>query len=124
MSSRGVGQPDWIEIASASGIAARTTSASAGVIFGRRCALNQSSSSSRPMLIGVRRTWNEFDPTIALAMFSVTYAFIPWITATTATRNATLTMMPTSVKNDRSGLALIWVNAVERTSAKDNGEAV
>ena len=29
------------------------------------------------MLIGVRRTWNAFEPTIALAMFSVTYEFIP-----------------------------------------------
>ena len=55
-------------------------------------------------------------PISASAMFSFTYAFIPWITATTATRNATLTMMPSSVKNERSLFARIWVIAVARTS--------
>src|SRR5262245_52861650 len=49
-------------------------------------------------------------------MFSFTYAFIPWMMAMTATRNATLTMMPSSVKNDRSLLARIWVRAVRMTS--------
>src|SRR5262245_39557304 len=49
-------------------------------------------------------------------MLSFTYAFIPWITATTATRNATLTMTPSSVKNERSLLARIWMIAVARTS--------
>ena len=53
------------------------------------------------------------------AMFSFTYAFIPWMIATTATRNATLTMMPSSVKNDRSLFARICVNAVQ----EDVGEA-
>src|SRR5437879_2452613 len=43
-------------------------------------------------------------------MRSRTYAFIPWITATTATRNPTDTMMPSSVKNDRS----LWLQAVCR----------
>ncbi len=51
-SLRGVGKPDVTEIAAASGSAARTTSASAGVIFGRRCMRSQSASSIRPMLIG------------------------------------------------------------------------
>src|SRR5258708_7920734 len=41
-------------------------------------------------------------------MRSRTYAFIPWITATTATRNPTDTMIPSRVKNDRS----LWLHAV------------
>jgi len=55
-----------------------------------------------PTWIGSRRIWNAFTPTMAPASRSRTYAFIPWITATTAIRNATDTMMPSSVKNDRS----------------------
>src|SRR5256885_15959509 len=43
-------------------------------------------------------------------MRSRTYAFMPWITATTATRNPTDTMIPSSVKNDRS----LWLHAVWR----------
>src|SRR5437667_9284418 len=35
---------------------------------------------------------------------------MPWITATTATRNATDTMMPSSVKNERS----LWLHAACR----------
>src|SRR2546422_8601510 len=35
---------------------------------------------------------------------------MPWITATTATRNPTDTMIPSSVKNDRS----LWLHAVWR----------
>src|SRR5205823_5716867 len=41
-------------------------------------------------------------------MRSRTYAFIPWMTATTATRKPTDTMIPSSVKNDRS----LWLHAV------------
>src|SRR5712692_7394610 len=41
-------------------------------------------------------------------MRSRTYAFMPWITATTATRNPTDTMIPSSVKNERS----LWLQAV------------
>ena len=59
-----------------------------------------------------------FEPISASAMFSLTYAFIPWITATTATRNATLTMMPSSVKNERSLFARICVAAVRKMSLK------
>src|SRR6266516_6225756 len=43
-------------------------------------------------------------------MRSRTYAFMPWITATTAIRNATDTMMPSSVKNERS----LWLHTVCR----------
>src|SRR6266702_8212663 len=57
-------------------------------------------------------------------MRSRTYAFMPWITATTATRNPTDTMMPSSVKNERS----LWLHAVwsactiasERGMAREN----
>src|SRR5438132_2938356 len=41
-------------------------------------------------------------------MRSRTYAFMPWITATTAMRNPTDTMIPSSVKNERS----LWLQAV------------
>src|SRR5213595_1038208 len=41
-------------------------------------------------------------------MRSRTYAFIPWMTATTATRKPTDTMIPSSVKNERS----LWLHAV------------
>src|SRR5205823_14557363 len=41
-------------------------------------------------------------------MRSRTYAFMPWITATTATRNPTDTMIPSSVKKERS----LWLHAV------------
>src|SRR5438034_4913207 len=41
-------------------------------------------------------------------MRSRTYAFIPWMTATTATRKPTDTMIPSSVKNERS----LWLQAV------------
>src|SRR5438128_9667991 len=44
---------------------------------------------------------------------------MPWMTAMTATRKATLTMMPTSVKKERSLLARIWVKAVRRASESD-----
>ena len=57
-------------------------------------------------------------PIIASAMDSLTYAFMPWITASTATRNATLMMMPMSVNALRSLLARICVRAVRRTSKK------
>jgi hypothetical protein len=42
-------------MAAASGSAARTTSASSSVIFGRRCMRIQSASSINPRLIGSRR---------------------------------------------------------------------
>src|SRR5258705_4808429 len=59
--------------------------------------------------MGSRRTWNALTPTIAPARRSRTYASIPWITATTATRNATETMMPSRVKNERSRwLETVW----------------
>src|SRR6266571_7862381 len=58
--------------------------------------------------MGSRRIWNAFTPTIAPAMRSRTYAFIPWMTATTATRKPTDTMIPSSVKNERS----LWLHAV------------
>src|SRR5437764_14435826 len=61
-----------------------------------------------PTWIGSRRIWNAFTPTIAPAMRSRTYAFMPWITATTATRNPTDTMIPSSVKKERS----LWLHAV------------
>jgi hypothetical protein len=54
---------------------------------------------------------------IASAMFSRTYAFIPWMIATTATRNATETTMPSVVKNDLSAFARSWVSATLMTSA-------
>ena len=85
---------------------------------GRRCSLRHSSSSNNPMRIGVRLTWNVFAPMRALARFSLTYAFIPEMMATTATRNATETMIPSSVKNDRSLLTRICWRAVVITSEK------
>src|SRR2546423_13193853 len=55
-------------------------------------------------------------------MRSRTYAFMPWITATTATRNPTDTMIPSSVKNDRS----LWLHAVWRAwrIASESGMAL
>ncbi len=60
------------------------------------------SSSSRPTEMGVRRTWNALVPITAPVRFSLTYAFIPWMTATTTTRKPTETMMPRRVKKERS----------------------
>ena len=68
----GVGHPVWIEIATASGRAARTVRASVSEIRGRRLTRSISSSSINPIWIGVRRTWNAFVPIIASAMFSFT----------------------------------------------------
>src|SRR6516162_2120813 len=121
-SACGVGHPLWMLIACASGIARRTTSASAGVMRGRFATARIASSSKRPTRIGVRRTWKVLLPIIASAMLSFTYAFIPWITATTAMRNATDTMMPRSVKKLRSLLPLICANASARTSANSMRE--
>src|SRR5882762_4594748 len=44
---------------------------------------------------------------------------MPWMTATTATRNATETMMPSSVKNERS----LWLQIVStaRITASNSG---
>src|SRR6266705_1443442 len=81
---------------------------SSGAMIGRRWIFFHSSSSMKPTWIGSRRIWNALTPTIAPAMRSRTYAFIPWITATTATRNPTDTMIPSSVKNERS----LWLHAV------------
>src|SRR6266581_8344742 len=69
--------------------------------------------------MGSRRIWNALTPTIAPASRSRTYAFMPWMTATTATRNATETMMPSSVKNERS----LWLQIVStaRTTASKSG---
>ena len=74
----------------------------------------------------MRRTWNAFAPTMAPAMFSRTYAFIPWMIATTATRNATDTMMPSSVKNERSLFARICPRAIveDVDESHDVGEYV
>src|SRR5882672_1043066 len=77
-------------------------------MIGRRWIFFHSSSSMNPIWIGSRRIWNAFRPTIAPARRSRTYAFMPWITATTATRNPTDTMIPSSVKNERS----LWLHAV------------
>src|SRR2546428_561 len=77
-------------------------------MIGRRWIRLHASSSMNPTWIGSRRIWNAFTPTMAPASRSRTYAFIPWITATTAIRNATDTMMPSSVKNDRS----LWLHTV------------
>ena len=104
--------------ATASGTAAITAFASDSVILGRRCNRFHSSSSKSPMRIGVRLTWNVLAPMRALARFSFTYAFMPEMIATTATRNATDTMIPSSVKNDRSLLTRICWSAVMITSAK------
>ena len=104
--------------ATASGTAAMTASASDSVMRGLLCNRRHSSSSNRPMRIGVRLTWNVFAPISALAKFSLTYAFMPEMIATTATRNATETMIPSRVKNDRSLLTRICWRAVVRTSAK------
>ncbi len=109
-------------MATASGIAAMMTAASPGPIFGRRCARRHSSSENRAKLIGVLRTWNELAPMIAPATFSRTYAFIPWMIATTATRNVTETMTPSRVKNERSLLARIWPRAERMTSEKRTPE--
>src|SRR2546421_76697 len=79
-------------------------------MIGRRWILLHAKSSMKPTWIGSRRIWNAFTPTIAPARRSRTYAFMPWITATTAIRNATDTMMPSSVKNDRS----LWLHTVCR----------
>src|ERR1035437_1326724 len=118
MSEDGVGKPVVSPIASASGIARRTASASAVLMRGRRRMRFISSSSNSPIWMGERRTWNAFVPITAPAMFSFTYAFMPWMTATTATRNATETMMPTRVKNERSLLARISPNATLSRSVK------
>ncbi len=75
--------------------------------MGRRWMAFHSSSSISPTAMGVRRTWKAFAPTIAPPIRSRTYAFIPWMMATTATRNATETMMPSKVKNERS----LWLHA-------------
>ena len=53
---------------------------------------------------------------IAFARFSRTYAFIPWMIAMTATRNATETMIPSSVKKERSLLARSSPTALVTTS--------
>ncbi len=118
MSAIGVGQPDCMLIATASGTAAITASASDSVMRGRFWSLRHSSSSKRPMRIGVLLTWKVFAPMSALARFSFTYAFMPEMIATTATRNATDTMMPSSVKKERSLLTRICSRAVVITSMK------
>ena len=57
--------------ATASGIAARTASRVAWVIFGRAAMRGPSASSISPSWIGERRTWNAFVPIIAPARFSL-----------------------------------------------------
>src|SRR6185503_4784056 len=117
-SAIGTGQPVCMLTATASGTAASTAAASDSVRRGLRWSLRHSSSSNRPMRIGVLRTWKVLAPMRALARFSFTYAFIPEMIATTATRNATDTMIPSSVKNDRSLLTRICWSAVVITSEK------
>ncbi len=68
--------------------------------------------------MGVRRTWNAFVPITAPAMFSLTYAFMPWMMATTATRNPTDTMIPSRVKNERSLLLRMTWKARRQASKK------
>src|SRR6476659_3104359 len=116
-SDSGVGKPDESATARASGRPARTASYSARVITGRRETRFHASSSKKPIWIGTRRTWNALLPMSEFATFSFTYAFIPWITATTAPRKATDTMIPRSVKKLRSLLARISASAVKRTSS-------
>ena len=70
-------------------------------------------------MIGVRRTWNALVPIIAPVRFSFTYAFMPWMTATTTTRNATDTMIPSSVKKERSFADQMESKAMRRDSRKD-----
>ena len=74
-------------------------------MIGRFWSWRISSSDSRPAAIGVRRTWKALVPITAPVMFSLTYEFIPWMIATTTTRKPTETMMPRSVKKERS---LLW----------------
>ena len=71
--------------------------------------------------MGERRTWKALVPIIAPVRFSLTYAFIPWMTATTATRKPTETMMPRRVKNERS---LLRPDGLEREpESLDEGHA-
>ncbi len=44
---------------------------------------------------------------------------LPWMIATTATRNATDTMMPSRVKNDRNLWAAMDCRATRRASVRD-----
>jgi len=57
-------------------------------------------------------------PIIAPVRFSLTYAFIPWMTATTTTRNPTDTMMPSSVKKERSLAPQMAWSARRRASVR------
>ena len=68
--------------------------------------------------MGARRTWKALVPIMAPVRFSFTYAFIPWMMATTTTRNATETMMPRRVKKERSLLCQIVWRARRRASVR------
>jgi hypothetical protein len=76
-SAMGVGHPDCSEIACASGRACSTYGTSSGAMIGRRWIRFHSSSSMKPTWMGSRRIWNAFTPTIAPAIRSRTYAFMP-----------------------------------------------
>jgi hypothetical protein len=60
-------------------------------------------------------------PIIAPVRFSFTYAFIPWMTATTTTRKPTETMMPRRVKNERSLAPQMAWSASRRASERGMG---
>ena len=117
----GVGQPDWRATAFASGSARSTTAASSAEISGRLAITRTCSSARSPTEIGERRTWNALVPIIAPVRFSLTYAFIPWMTATTTTRKPTETMMPRRVKKDRSLAPQMAWSARRRASRKGMG---
>src|ERR1041385_7012016 len=87
-------------------------------MMGRLAIARTVESSRKPNAIGERRTWNELVPIIAPRRLSRTYEFIPWMMATTATRNPTETMMPRRVKNERSLLARIAARAKRNASLK------
>jgi hypothetical protein len=52
--------------------------------------------------MGPRLTWNVFLPIMDEVSVSLTYEFMPWMIATTTTRNPTETTIPRVVKKDRS----------------------
>ncbi len=58
----------------------------------------------------------------APVMFSFTYAFMPWMIATTVMRNPTETMIPRSVKNERSFALRMDCTARRTADHKGMGE--
>jgi len=118
MSDCGVGHPDVMLIVSVFGSAVCMIFASACVILGCRCMRCYSLVSINFRLIGVRCIWKVLESIIVSAMFSFTYVFIFWMIAIIVIRNAMLTMMLSSVKNERSLFVRICVRVVRRMLAK------